>query len=390
MGTGRCVWKWVFWAACLALAGGLLACEPEDRGPKAWIDSPIDGASVPVGTPVSVISHAFVKEGVAEVLLSVDGKPFKRGSTSPPGASFGKITQDWLPAEAGEYVLQVRAYDANGEASNPATIKVRVVGQLALEVTDTPTPTSTMSPPDVLDIPSDTPRPPDVVVGPTDTYTPEPPTATWTIPPPDPPTATFTPTPTLTPEPTDTPWPPAQINFRADQTSIEQGNCTTLRWDVEYATAIYLDGDGVAGHDSRQACPQNTQTYTLRVEAAQGGGDRQVTIQVSVPQDTTPPPAPSPAVPANGLTLDCRSTQNLVWMPVDDPSGIEGYYVKLQLQVSKDNWQSAGGWGPVSGKQVEAKVKCGVFYRWAVRARDKAGNDSDWSDWSNFSVEGVA
>ena len=261
--------------------------------------------------------------------------------------------------------------------------------KLALTVTDTPTLAVLL--PTVLVVPTDTPT----------SITTEGPTATWTSPPPLGPTVTrelqpITPspapptyTPTPTKRPTETPWPPAQVDFRADQTSIEQGSCTTLRWDVEYATAIYLDGDGVAGHDSRQVCPKETRTYTLRVEAQQGGGDRQVTIEVSVPRDTTPPPAPSPAVPANGLTLDCRSKQNRVWVPVDDPSGITGYYVKLQLQISESNWQSAGGWGPVSGKQVEAKVKCGVFYRWAVRARDKAGNDSDWSGWSNFSVEGV-
>lgn len=387
MGVGRCVCRWAILGACLALASALLACEPEGRGPKAWIDSPIDGASVPAGTPVSVISHAFAREGLSEVLLSVDGKAFKRGSPSPPGEPFGKITQNWLPAQAGEHVLQVTAFDANGEASNPATIKVRVVDRLALEVTATPA--TGLSPPAVEISPSDTPRLPEAVSGPTETHTPEVATATWTAPPVEPPTATFTPTPTPTAKPTDTPLPPAQIDFRADSTTVERGSCTTLRWDVEYATAVRLDGDGVAGHDTRQVCPSQTRTYTLRVEARQGGGDRQVTIRVSVPQDTTPPPAPSPAVPANGLTLGCRSEQNLVWIPVDDPSGISGYYVKLQLQVSKGNWQSAGGWGPESGKQVEAKVKCGVVYRWAVRARDKAGNDSDWSAWSVFSVEGV-
>jgi len=158
---------------------------------------------------------------------------------------------------------------------------------------------------------------------------------------------------------------------------------------VEHATAVFLDGEGVTGHDARQVCPTQSRTYTLHVEAPQGGGDRQVAIQVSAPQDNTAPPAPAPAVPANGLSVGCKSTQTLAWQPVEDPSGIAGYFVKLELQIKKGTYQSAGGWGPISGKQVEAGVQCGAAYRWAVRAQDKAGNYSAWSSWSVFSVEGL-
>jgi hypothetical protein len=104
------------------------------------------------------------------------------------------------------------------------------------------------------------------------------------------------------------------------------------------------------------------------------------------PADTTPPPVPAPAVPANGLELTCRSTQTLAWLPVTDPSGIDGYYVKLEKEITAGNWQSAGGYGPVSGKQVEATVDCGIRYRWMVRAQDGAGNYSTWSAPSSFSV----
>ena len=55
------------------LMGGLLSCAEEvESGPRAWIDSPRDQSSVPVGTSVSVISHAYAREGVSEVLLSVN------------------------------------------------------------------------------------------------------------------------------------------------------------------------------------------------------------------------------------------------------------------------------------------------------------------------------
>ena len=109
-------------------------------------------------------------------------------------------------------------------------------------------------------------------------------------------------------------------------------------------------------------------------------------IPTTPPADMIPPPAPTPVVPANGLALTCRSTQTLAWMPVNDSSGIDGYYVKLEKEISAGNWQSAGGYGPLNDKQVDVPVVCGIRYRWMVRAQDGAGNYSGWSAPSIFSV----
>lgn len=73
------------------------------------------------------------------------------------------------------------------------------------------------------------------------------------------------------------------ISFRADQTSVGSGQCTVLRWDVDNVKAVYLDGAGVAGHDSRQVCPSRTRTYNLRVVTACGEQTRQVTVNVGLP-----------------------------------------------------------------------------------------------------------
>lgn len=58
-------------------------------------------------------------------------------------------------------------------------------------------------------------------------------------------------------------------NFRADQTQLQPGQCTWLRWDVDGINAIYFfDGvgeAGVGGHDARQVCPGATSTYRLRI-----------------------------------------------------------------------------------------------------------------------------
>ncbi len=420
-------------------------------GPRAWIDFPRDGASAPAGTPVTVVSHAHAPDGVGEVLLSVNGEAYRRDPPATAGASFSQIRQEWLPEEAGVYTLQVVTYDLTGATSNPDTITVRVVAAVAQVVTNTATPTPTSE------------IPPSITATFTPTFTPTP-SSTPETPPSV--TPTFTPTPTDTATPTNTPIPPAEVifavdqtsleqgqcttlrwtveqatavflngqgvagqgsqqvcpvstttyslhveapggnversvtvevtapppvevSFRADSTSLEQGQCTTLRWDVEYATAVYLNGQGVVGHGSQQVCPDDTTSYSLHVEAASGNVDRSVTIEVTIPPDTTPPPSPAPAVPSNGLVLECGSQkkQVLAWLPVTDPSGVV-YFVKLERQVKRGEWQSVRGWGPVNDKQVEAKdlLQCGLIYRWAVRAQDGAGNTGDWSGWSNFSV----
>jgi uncharacterized protein YraI len=55
------------------------------------------------------------------------------------------------------------------------------------------------------------------------------------------------------------------LQFWADETSIAAGSCTTLRWNVENARAVYLNGEGVVGNSSLQVCPSSTTTYSLLV-----------------------------------------------------------------------------------------------------------------------------
>lgn len=99
------------------------------------------------------------------------------------------------------------------------------------------------------------------------------------------PTAAATPTPI--PQPTAT--PTAQISFTADQTSIEQGQCTTLRWSVNNIQAVWVypqgeryEGFPRTGQGSEQVCPTSTTTYEMRVQQRDGSiVFRQVTITVT-------------------------------------------------------------------------------------------------------------
>ncbi len=77
------------------------------------------------------------------------------------------------------------------------------------------------------------------------------------------------------------------INFWAEQTQIKAGECTNLHWDVENAQEIYLDGQGVTGHEVRNVCPAAKTTYELRVIAQGQEFKHTVTIAIEGVQEPT-------------------------------------------------------------------------------------------------------
>ncbi len=346
----------------LLLVIPLAACTEARPGPQAWIDAPRDGSTLPVGGPVTVIAHAYAEGGVTELLFSVNGAPYQRIPPEQPGASFTEVALEWLPEEPGEYTLGVTTYDAAGQASSPAVITVLVghpVAQISTPVLPTTTP-PTVTPSAVTSVPPPTSAPPPTA----------PPPATPTEPPPE-----------------------ATVNFWADAATVPAGSCTIVHWETANVQAAFFDDQGVPGVGTFQTCPCATEVHTLKVLLADGSSQvRTITIEVSgscasptPPPDTTPPPVPEPFVPADGLEVSCRTTQVLNWLPVNDPSGVH-YYVTLEYQVAADQWEEVDQWGPLDDKQVEADVDCGIYYRWAVRAQDGAGNTSEWSEWYHFSI----
>ena len=128
MVTRRSFWRLALIVICVTLAGVLLACEPQDSGPRAWIDQPLDGISVPAGEPVKITFHAYARAGVAEVLLSVNGEPLKHGVLDEPEAPFTRGTDEWLPTEGGDYRLEARTFDVNGESSLQSVVSTHSLG----------------------------------------------------------------------------------------------------------------------------------------------------------------------------------------------------------------------------------------------------------------------
>jgi RNA polymerase sigma-70 factor (ECF subfamily) len=255
-------------------------------------------------------------------------------------------------------------------------------GSPTIEITSIPSlPTLELSPiptdiPTTAPLPTSPPSNAPVTSTPRPTYTPTP---TPTFPPPSP---TFTPIPTLTP----------YISFQADALVIPAGSCTTVRWQTSNVQAVHFNGNGVSGTGTHQTCPCKDEIHTLDVTLLDGSHDvRKIAIQVtgsciSPTPDVQSPPAPRVLSPIDDVVYSCRSLTTLSWNATYDPSGIAGYYVRLERRTGTNTWQSEGLWGPLNNTQINVPVDCGYGYRWAVRAEDNVGNMGFWSSWALFGI----
>ncbi|MCD6289971.1 MAG: hypothetical protein J7M34_05655, partial [Anaerolineae bacterium] len=103
-----------------------------------------------------------------------------------------------------------------------------------------------------------------------------------------------TPTPTSTPTATPTSTPvPLQVDFSVDDSTIDEGECTYLRWKVQGAQALYLDGNPVGSSGTRKVCPTKSMSYRLQIVLAQGAQERLVSVDVR-PATPTPTHTPTP------------------------------------------------------------------------------------------------
>lgn len=81
---------------------------------------------------------------------------------------------------------------------------------------------------------------------------------------------TDTPTPTLTPSLTPTPTPTNNpslpyVRFWTEKDTLPAGECTTLQWQTDNVTSVFLDGDGVPGTGAKTFCPCQDEIHTLTV-----------------------------------------------------------------------------------------------------------------------------
>ena len=164
--------------------------------------------------------------------------------------------------------------------------------------TSTPLPTPTATSPGALPTPSfETPISPEPsptntrlpTALPTLTKTPSP-TVVFDLPEPEVrPTATLVPTGTNIP-PTDVP-PTATlrpglgytISFEADETTIANGECTDLRWNIQGAVVrVQLGNEFVTLSGQREVCPKRDTTYTLSTQLEGSAQVDRHTVTISV------------------------------------------------------------------------------------------------------------
>jgi hypothetical protein len=123
------------------LVAGILACElPGLRGgpkPTAVILSPASGTQVKAGETVAIQSSATDVKGVTRVELWVDGS-LVRSDDNPQQQPAFSVIQEWTAAILGSHSVTVKAYNAAGQVSDPATVTVNVVEDGTAAVPTTP------------------------------------------------------------------------------------------------------------------------------------------------------------------------------------------------------------------------------------------------------------
>jgi hypothetical protein len=163
----------------------------QTNAPAVAISRPVEGQFLEVDQPTTVESVSIDADGVTRVELVInDQVVWVDANADPEPDTPFIVAQPWTPKSPGEYIVQVRAFNAANATGQSKPITIQVVTELAAIATEPPaieptTPVATLS--DAL---------------PTKTAAPtEPPSAT--------PTPNLTPsaTPTITPTPTVTPKP---------------------------------------------------------------------------------------------------------------------------------------------------------------------------------------
>jgi hypothetical protein len=142
------------------------------------------------------------------------------------------------------------------------------------------------------------------------------------------------------------PQPSVVIDFRADRTKLNAGQCTHLRWDVEHAQKVFLDGQGVVGHSSKKVCPANGRTYVLHVVHKGGPTERKVTIRVNS-GGGSPPPGPgkkSVDLAVTDLYADSLP-KGRVWVRVTNHGPATLKNAKIQMKCNAHG-QPLGGQKP--------------------------------------------
>jgi len=111
--------------------------------------------------------------------------------------------------------------------------------------------------------------------------------------------------------------PEAVIEFWANDTSVDAGECTFLFWRVESVSEVYLDDEPVKGRGKRQVCPCEPRTFTLTV-VRQDGSAEDFPVYIDVSGSCQTPRLPEPLRPLKPLippllVIPFETAEPLLW-----------------------------------------------------------------------------
>ncbi|MFL6284645.1 MAG: hypothetical protein ACJ74Q_15975 [Pyrinomonadaceae bacterium] len=107
--------------------------------------------------------------------------------------------------------------------------------------------------------------------------------------------------------------------FDANPTTIYPGGSSTIRWDVNGAVGVTINGTPVAASGNMTVSPGGTTSYRLIAQSASGGCDIEQTITVTVSACPAPQVTSFTASPSS-VTAGGNQMVRLSWS-VSDPSG---------------------------------------------------------------------
>lgn len=206
-------------------------------------------------------------------------------------------------------------------------------------------------------------------------------------PPPLPPTATFTPSPTSVPTtaPTSTSPPlPADISFSVDDSDLNPGECTTIRWRVKNVKAYWVDdAPGVGDEGSRQVCdPVGVTTHVLRV-LKMDDSVQEFTVVVNVGSGGSVP-VPTLISPQNNKEFDYYPREvTFVWSSVSAPGSVT-YNIEIEW-YGGISWQTYTRVQSLGSPTYTMDNFVGANPgRWRVWATSSILGDGPKSDWRYF------
>jgi hypothetical protein len=288
--------------ALLLISGLFTSCAPTvGNNPQVWIDVPHAGSVIQAGQAVEVQAHAYAPDGVAEVLFSVDGTPYRREPPQEPASEFTPIVQQWQSDEPGDHYLQLEVFDSQGKGSLPVGVWVKVLpAEAEADISALPTLTLTPSLVETRTLlpPTDTPMSTQ--------------TTTWTM---VPPTITSTPLPSATSKPLPPP----------DSTPPTIGSIT------ESADPVY-----------KPFCDPNT--LTISAQVSDSGGVSKVKLVYRVVEGTRKGQWHTVTMNSTGgntyrATLDWNDFEASLDPPVVSGATIEYY---IQAKDSNNNQSQSG------------------------------------------------